>query len=288
MRSFLAVIDTGSLQAAARKLASTQPTMGRHVAELEQQLGAVLFERTGLSLKPTQAALLIAEQARVMEQGAEAISRSVLQAKETHTGTVRITASESTACYLLPPILTQMRRELPGISIELIASNQASNLLRRDADIAVRMFRPTQAGLIARKIGEVGVAAYAHKRYLKRRGTPARPEQLLEHDLLGYDKDDTILRGFRAMKFPVTAQQFVFRTDDHRTYFETLCAGMGIGFVPHYLARLDSNLITVLPDLPIPALPAWLAVHREIRHSKLIRQVYDYLCEQLSSQLEDS
>ncbi len=282
MRSFLAVMDEGSLQAAARKLASTQPTIGRHMAELEQQLGAALFERTGTSLLPTHTAMLVAEQARQMAQGADAVARAVASRSEALTGTVRVTASETMACYVLPPLFAGLRLQAPGISIELVASNQASNLLRRDADIALRMFRPVQANLVARKIGEVGVAAYAHASYLKRRGTPALPSDLAHHDLVGYDRDDTIIKGFRAYKLEIHAEKFVLRTDDHRTYFEAVRAGLGIGFVSHFTARRDKQLVRVLPELDIKPLPLWLTVHREIRHSKTIRQVYDYICGHIS------
>jgi DNA-binding transcriptional LysR family regulator len=288
MRSFLAVMDEGSLQAAARKLSSTQPTIGRHMAELEQQLGAVLFERAGTSLRPTHTATLVAEQARQMSQGADAVARAVASRSEALTGTVRITASETVACYLLPALFAQLREEAPGISIELVASNQASNLLRRDADIALRMFRPTQTNLIAKKIAEVAVAPYAHTSYLKRRGSPKTPNDLIHHDLIGYDREDTIIKGFRSFRFDLKPESFAFRTDDHRTYVEAVRAGLGIGFIAHYAAKRDAQLVQLLPELKIKPLPMWLTVHREIRHSKHIRQVYDFMADNISAELATS
>lgn len=285
MRSFLAVMDEGSLQAAARKLSSTQPTIGRHMAELEQQLGTVLFERTGTSLKPTYTATLVAEQARQMSQGADAVTRAVASRSEELTGTVRLTASETVACYLLPPVLAKLRLEAPGISIELVASNRASNLLRRDADIALRMFRPAQTNLVAKKIAEVGVAAYAHMNYLKRRGTPTTAIELLNHELVGYDSDDTIIKGFRTFKVTMQKENFALRTDDHRAYFEAVRAGLGIGFLSEFTARRDKQLVRLLPELVIKPLPMWLTVHREIRHSKRIRLVYDFIAENISMAL---
>ena len=162
MRSFIAVIDEGSLQAAARKLGSSQPTVGRHIAMLEQQLGSVLFERTGRQLSPTESALSILEHARFMEDNANSIGR-VLKAQDHCTaGIVRITASQSAASYMLPPILARLRQEEPDIEIELVASNKISNLLRREADIAVRMVMPEQDSLVTRRIADVAVGAYAH------------------------------------------------------------------------------------------------------------------------------
>jgi DNA-binding transcriptional LysR family regulator len=288
MRSFLAVMDEGSLQAAARKLSSTQPTIGRHMAELEQQLGAVLFERAGTSLRPTHTATLVAEQARQMSQGADAVARAVASRSEELTGTVRVAASEVVACYAMPQLLAKLRQQAPGISIELVASNQASNLLRRDADIAVRMFRPTQTNLVAKKIAEVGVAAYAHTSYVKRRGAPATPMDLLKHELVGYDREDTIIKGFRSYKLAIRPENFALRTDDHRTYFEAVRAGLGIGFLSHFTALRDKQLVHLLPELVIKPLPVWLTVHREIRHSKRIRQVYDFIADYISAELATS
>ena len=181
IRAFLAALDAGSLLGAAKKLQTTQPTVGRQVAQLEAQMGVVLFERTGRGLQPTATALSLADAARSMESGALQLARQ-LQAKQTQVqGTVRITASQPVAYQLLPPILSSMRDALPEIQVELISSNQVSNLLRREADIAVRMVQPDQGTLIAKKLGSVSVGVYAHKSYLARFGTPHAPDDLLNH-----------------------------------------------------------------------------------------------------------
>src|SRR6478752_10167764 len=149
VRSFLAALDRGSLLGAARALRSTQPTVGRHVAELEAQLGVLLFERTGRGLLPTPMAQRLAEAARSMESAADQLARSVSGAQASVTGSVRITASQPVACLLLPPVLAQMRQALPEIQVELVSSNEVSNLLRREADIALRMVQPDQSSLVA-------------------------------------------------------------------------------------------------------------------------------------------
>ena len=281
VRSFLAVLDAGSLMGAARKLQAQQPTLSRHVAELEAQLGTPLFERTGRGVTPTAAALAIADAARQMEAAADALSRSLLRQREVDVGTVRIAASQVAAAWLLPPILTALQQAEPGISVELVASNQISNLLRREADIAVRMLRPVQSSLVARKLGDVAVGAYAHRSYLKRAGMPRQPHDLMAHRLIGYDRDETILRGFAKMGVTMTREGFALRTDDQVNYATLLAAGAGIGFIAHYCARQWPGVQRVLPQLPIPALPCWLAVHREIRSSKLVRRVYDFLAESI-------
>jgi DNA-binding transcriptional LysR family regulator len=279
VRSFLAVLDAGSLMGAARRLHAQQPTLSRHMAELELQLGTPLFERTGRGVVPTAAALAIAEAARQMEAGALALSRSLAGARSAETGTVRITTSEVAAAWLLPPLLARLQVEEPGIAVELVASDQLTNLLRREADIAVRMVRPAQASLVARKLGDIAIVAAAHRDYLARFGTPRRPEDLLQHRLVGFDRDDAILRGFAQQGMPLTREHFVLRTDAQIAYGQLVAAGAGIGFVARYVLRQWPGVVPLLPQLAIPAMPCWLAVHREIRGNRLVRRVYDYLAE---------
>jgi DNA-binding transcriptional LysR family regulator len=280
VRSFLAALDSGSLLGAARALRSTQPTVGRHVAELEAQLGVLLFERTGRGLLPTPMALRLAEAARAMETAADQLARGVSGAQAAVAGTVRITASQPVACLLLPPVLAQMRQALPDIQVELVASNQVSNLLRREADIALRMVQPDQSSLIARRIARVTLGAYAHRDYLKRRGTPRKLTDLLQHELVGGDRDVAILQGFASFGHPVTPQAFAFRTDDLIAYWEAVRAGLGVGFVADFVARGDAGVVALpLPTLKIPPMPVWLTVHREIRTSRRIRAVYDFLAQ---------
>jgi DNA-binding transcriptional LysR family regulator len=277
VRSFLAVLDAGSVMGAARRLGAQQPTLSRHVAELEAQLGVALFERTGRGVTPTAAALAIAEEARTMESGALGVARRLAGRRELTTGTVRVTTSAVAASYLLPAALVALHQAEPGIAVELVASNALSNLLRREADIAVRMVRPAQASLVARKLGDLPIVACAHRRYLKRAGTPQRTEDLLAHTLVGYDRDDTIRRGFAAFGLAIERERFALRTDDQVAYGRLVAAGAGIGFAARYNLRHWPGVVEVLPALKIPPLPCWLAVHREIRGNPLVRRVYDFL-----------
>ncbi|MDP3222455.1 MAG: LysR family transcriptional regulator [Rubrivivax sp.] len=287
VRSFLAVLDAGSLMGAARRLGAQQPTLSRHVAELESQLGAPLFERTGRGVLPTALALAIADAARQMEAGADTLARTLKRSREATSGTVRITTSEVAACYLLPPVLALLQQAEPGIQVELVASNQISNLLRREADIAVRMVRPAQGSLVARKLAEIPIVACAHGSYLQRMGTPRTGLDLLQHRLIGYDRDDTIERGFAQMGLPLPRETFVLRTDNQLAYGRLVAAGAGIGFVAAYNLRHWPGVQTVLPMLKVPPLPCWLAVHREIRGSALVRRVYDFLAEAIPHELAE-
>lgn len=286
VRSFLAVLDAGSLTGAARRLGARQPTLSRHVAELEAQVGTPLFERTGRGVVPTAAALAIADAARRMGDGADALARALAARAQATTGTVRITTSHVAAVYLLPPVLAALREAEPGIHVELVASNQLTNLLRREADVAVRMVRPAQQSLLARKLGDIGIGAYAHRAYLERHGTPKRPEDLARHTLIGYDRDDTLRRGFAAMGLSMPAEAFALRTDDQVAYGRLIAEGAGIGFVTHYNVAYWPGVERVLPALKVPPLPCWLAVHREIRGNRVVRRVFDFLAEALPPRLE--
>lgn len=276
-RTFLAALESGSLLGAAKRLGSSQPTVGRQISELESQLGVALFERTGRGLVATQSALQLAVSAQAMEAAALQLARSGSGSQKQISGTVRITASQPVACYLLPPILSDMRRALPEIQVEIESSNVVSNLLRREADIALRMVRPDQATLVAKKIGAVKVGTYASRDYLARRGTPKQPMDLIGHDLIGYDKGEDIIRGFRLAGQSINREAFAFRTDDLIAQWEAVRAGLGIGFYANYLARSDPNVLRILPTMALPELPMWLTVHREIRTSQRIRAVFDFL-----------
>jgi DNA-binding transcriptional LysR family regulator len=279
VRSFLAALEHGSLLGAARALGASQPTLGRHIAELESQLGVVLFERTGRGLRPTDMATRLSEAARRMEAGAQDLARAAQGARSDMAGMVRISASQPVACFVLPGVLQQLRAAMPDVQVELVSTDAVSNLLRREADIALRMVDPAQASLVARRIGKVTLGTFAHRDYLQRRGVPREPQDLLAHDLLGGDRSDDIRKGFLAMGLADPQERFVLRTDDLVAYWQALRVGLGIGFVAHYLARTDTQVVALLPSLRLPTLPMWLVVHREIRSNPRIRAVYDFLAQ---------
>jgi DNA-binding transcriptional LysR family regulator len=166
-----------------------------------------------------------------------------------------------------------------------VSSNAVSNLLQREADIALRMVRPDQGSLVTRRVGQVAIGTYAHRDYLRRRGTPRIPEDLLTHDLIGNDRNTDIVQGFARMGYPIERERFAVRTDDLNAYQAAVDAGLGVGFLARYVARQNPDLVPLLPMLPIPPLPVWLAVHREIRSNPRIRAVWDFLARALPQAL---
>jgi DNA-binding transcriptional LysR family regulator len=282
-KSFLAVLDTGSLSAASRVLGISQPTLGRHVSEFEASLGVTLFERGREGLQPTEAAITIAEEARRVADASNRLALAAAGKATEVAGTVRITASQVIANYVLPPILGRLITAHPGIEIELVSTNEVENLLRRDADIAIRMVEPSQLDLVARRIAEMPLGIFAHRDYLDRFGRPTVPEELWKHVVIGYDRSDQAIRGFAAIGQNVDAHFFRFRTDDQVAAWEAVRAGVGIGFGPLWLGARDPSLERIAPEIPLPVLRMWLVTHREIRTSARIRVVWDHLASEIAA-----
>lgn len=276
-RSFGAVVEAGSLSGAARQLGLSQPTLGRHIEALEADLGMLLFERTLQGFRPTDTALKLYEP---VANAARALAEAALMAEGSGTslgGTVRITASTIIANYVLPPMLARIRLAHPAVALELVPSDSAENLLLREADIAVRMFRPTQLELVTRKLGAIPLVACAHETYLARRGTPRELAELLAHDLIGFDRSDLIITTARSMGFELTRATFTTRSDSQTALWELLKAGLGIGFAQRQLVVATPGMVAILPDIAFPPLEVWLTTHRELFTSRRIRAIYDAL-----------
>ncbi len=284
VRTFLALLEHGSLSAAARALHSSQPTVGRQLDALEASLSSVLFVRSPQGLVPTPTALDLAEPARQMASSWATIARVALGHTETLAGTVRITASRTVSTYVLPTILADIRRRWPEIQLELVATDVVQDLLRRDADIALRMMRPTQDDVVARKVADMGIGLYGAASYFERRGHPTSLFDLRTHDLVGLDRLDDIIRGLAAAGLTVERSDFCFRCDDHVAAVDAVAAGIGLGFVAHPPARARGLVRSTLPMPPL-SLPVWVAMHQEVRTSTRIRVVADALADALTATL---
>ena len=280
-RSFAAVAEAGSLSAAARKLRLSQPTLGRHIEALEAQLGTTLFERTLRGLRPTETALRLLDPVRTAQAALAEAAMVAAGSHEALAGSVRLTASAVFSHYLLPELLLPIRRDLPGIALELVPSDSPENLLLREADIAIRMFRPTQLELISRKVGVLPLTACAHEGYLLRRGTPTEIAELLHHDLVGLDRSELIIQGARLSGFELTRDNFVLRSYSQTLVWELTRAGLGIGFAQYAVIERSPGMRAILPQLRIAPLEVWLTTHRELFTSRRIRVIYDRLAEGL-------
>ena len=287
-RAFLAVVREGSLSRAARLLGTTQPTMGRQVAALEASLGVKLFTRSPDGFSPTEAGLRLIPSAEAMAAAAEAAQRAASgEAGEEH-GTVRITASEIIGSEVLPTILTDFHALHRGISVELALSNRNEDLLRGEADIAVRMVRPTQGALIAKRVGRIDVGFYGHKRYLKSRAMPRSLQDLRQHALIGYDRNLAYEKMLAKMGASFTRDTLAFRSDSDLAQLAALRAGMGIGISQLAIAGRDKALVPVLHGEFIFPMDVWVAMHGDLRGVHRIRLMFDHLALEMKRYAETS
>lgn len=279
-RALLAVAETGSLSAAARRLGLAQPTLGRQIDALERGLGLKLFVRSPTGLLLTDEGRDLLPDARAMAAAAEALARSASAGRDETRGVVRITASEIIGGLVLPPMLGRLQARHRGLIVELVLTNRAEDLLRRDADIAVRMVEPKQAAIVARRIGAISLNLFAHRDYIARRGRPETLADLAGHTIIGFDRDDSAARAVGAPR-ALTRESFGFRTDSDLAQFTALRTGVGIGVCQAPLAGTLPELEAVLSDQMSFQLEMWLAMHEDLRSSRRIRATFDHLVAEL-------
>ncbi|WP_232000387.1 LysR family transcriptional regulator [Pseudomonas asplenii] len=280
-RTFLAVLETGSLSAAGRAMGISQPTAGRHIDGLESALALKLFTRSSDGFSPTSAAYEIAPYAVNLAAMSAALLRKASEGNSHVRGTVRLTVSEVIGVEVLPPILSTLRKQHPELVVELILSNQVDDLLRRDADIAVRMHRPSQNALIARQVGAIEVGLYAHRSYLETRASPNTLEDLVSHTLIGFDRESAFIRGF-LKQFPIFARErLAFRADSDLAQLAAMRAGFGIVVCQSAVAARDSALIRVLPSAFSLHMDTWVAMHEDLRNSARCQVTFNAIAQGL-------
>lgn len=288
VQAFVAVAEQGSLSGGARVLASSQPTMSRHIAALEAALDIRLFDRTGTGLEITPAGVELLEHAQSMKHAAGRFHLAAGGQTSRIAGPVRITASEIVSTYILPSVLTELRQTEPEIVIELVPSDRSENLLQREADIAVRMYRPTQSDVITRKVGDLTLGIFASHDYLARKGEPHTFDEFMTHDVIGYDKSDQMIDGFAAAGHKVGRDFFAFRCDNQVVCWEMVVAGFGVGFNQLKIGLTDDRVKRLLPNIDLPSLPVWLTAHAELKTSRRVRRVYDFLADRLAAKFSDA
>jgi DNA-binding transcriptional LysR family regulator len=287
-RTFLSVLQEGSLSGAARALGLAQPTITRHIDALEEAVGFELFIRSQRGLAATEAALELQPYAEGLASTTAAMLRVASGQGGIIKGTVRMSASEVMGAEILPPILASLRRDYPALEIELVLSNAVEDLLRRDADIALRMVAPAQEALVARKLGEVTLGLHAQQHYLERCGTPRAVEDLGRHSMIGFDRETPAIRSMRQRVPGFDAVRFALRTDSDLAQLGAIKAGFGIGICQVALTKRDPELVRVLPDAFDLKLGLWVAMHEDLRSTPRCRAVFDGLAAGLRGHVDDS
>jgi DNA-binding transcriptional LysR family regulator len=285
-RSFLAVLREGSLSGAARSLGLTQPTMARHIEALEAAIGVELFTRSQQGLAATESALELRPYAESLAATTAAMMRMASGQGQAVKGTVRVSASQIMGAEVLPPIFSSLREQHPDLEIELLLSNAVDNLLRRDADIAVRMVEPVQEALVVKRLGSVAVGLHAHRRYLERAGKPHSRNDLHSHSMIGFDHETPAIRSMRQRVPGFESIRFAFRTDSDIAQLMAIKAGFGIGMCQVALAQRDPDLERVLPSAFDLKLGVWLAMHENLRSTPRCRAVFDGLAAGLRTHVD--
>ncbi|PHP26181.1 LysR family transcriptional regulator [Limimaricola cinnabarinus] len=281
-RAFLVTAEEGSLSAAARALKLAQPTLGRQVEALEAELGVALFERSGRGLRLTPSGHELLEHARLMGEGARALSLAAWGQTEALEGEVAISASDAYASYLLPPILERLHAAEPRIRIEIVVSNDLSDLSRREADIAVRNVRPTEPDLVARKVRDAMARLYATPAYLDRLGRPGSAAGYSAADFIEIDANNSLMHLLNAKGLSLDQANFPYRCRNFTVMWEMVRKGMGIGILDDRIGDADEIVERAVPGFEPIAFPIWLVAHRDIARSRRLRVVFDALADGFS------
>ena len=287
-RTFLQVLEDGSLSAAGRALGLAQPTVGRHIDSLEAALALTLFTRSSDGFAPTDAAHELKPYAASLAAAAAALRRVASSHGSGVRGTVRLTASEVIGVEVLPPILAALRVEHPALTLELALSNQTGDLLHREADLAVRMFRPAQKALVARRVGGIEVGLHAHRRYLASHGVPRSIDELAQHALIGFDRENAFIRSMQHKIRWFSRERFAFRADSDLAQLAAVRAGLGIGACQVGLATRDATLVRVLPDRFSIVMDTWVAMHEDLRRSTRCTAVFSAVAAGLKAYVDSA
>lgn len=284
----LAVAETGSFSAAARKLRLSQPTVGRRIAALEEQFGKALLTSNGKALELTATGRKVIEHARRMDDEAAAIMREVESEDDSLSGPVTISATQGVGDYWLPRVMAELCAEHPTLEIRVDVSPQAANLARREADIALRWMGPgNQNSLIGRKVIEAGFGLYASPSYLQSHGRPLAVADLSDHQMV----EMQFTNGNRAWdpneKMPAGARhpRISFSSNSFHAHETAILSGFGIGPLAHAQAAWVPGIERVIPDYENME-ELWIVAHEDLMRSPRIRTVFDYLIEALRTDSE--
>ncbi|MEP0945107.1 MAG: LysR family transcriptional regulator [Rhizobiaceae bacterium] len=282
-RAFLVTAEEGSLSAAARSLGMAQPTLGRQVRALEEELDVVLFERHGHGLVLTPSGLELVEHVRGMGDAAGRVALAATGQSQSVEGPVTITTTEVMAAFVMPPIIGRLRLAYPGIQVDVVASNELRDLRRREADIALRSVRPTDPDLVAMKLAQESARLYATPDYLVRLGNPQDSAAMSEAQFIGFEDNQPFLQGLNALGLQLTERNFPIRCGDHLVQWEMVKQGLGIGVMVSHVGEAEPSVKCAAPWLPAFEFDVWLAAHREVNTSRRVRLVFDFLADEFKA-----
>ncbi|MEM8651804.1 MAG: LysR family transcriptional regulator [Pseudomonadota bacterium] len=280
-KTFLTVADEGSLSGAARVLGQTQPTVSRQISALEKSLNVTLFERTGRSVTLTQFGVELLDHVRAMARGADMVSLSAMGQSQSVEGQIRITASELMSAFVLPPIVKKINLQAPLLELDIVADNGIRDLVRREADIAIRHARPEQPNLITKRVGDECMRFFASSNYIKEAGVPKK-HNLSSHQIVSYVEADIMLSYLIPAGLELTRANFRFTSSSQFVALQLVLGGLGIAILPEKTAEKIPDLVPVVNDIDVFKLPTWLVTHSELKTTRRIRLVFDHLSDALT------
>lgn len=280
-RAFLVTAEEGSLSKASASLGMTQPTLSRQVSALEEELSVALFERGNKGLELTPSGLELLEHVRKMGEAAMSLSLAASGQSDTIEGSVCVSTTQIMAVYVMPSIIKKLRQEAPGIMIELVASDEESDLKKREADIAIRACRPTQPYLIATKLSKMSAPLYIAKSYFDELGRPSSLEEFSKANFIGFGNNDFFMQLLNARGMNLSSENFPFFSEDRLVQIELVKQGLGIGLMPKEIGDKESAVLPILSQLEPFEAEMWLVTHRELRTSRRIKKVFDFLVSEL-------
>ncbi|HEX9241502.1 MAG TPA: LysR family transcriptional regulator [Anaeromyxobacter sp.] len=281
LRYLLAAEQTGSFAAAARRLRVDPATVGRRMRSLEDAVGTPLLERTPGSLTLTASGGRALHAAEIMYEAALTFERTVDAGRPEISGVLRITATDALASRILAPRIPELAVRHPGLAVELHVGNERLSLSRREADVAVRLSRPVEPAVAARRAGTIGFALYASREYLRARGAFTEAT-LRDHALLGYDRPLAAASTPLGWIDELRGGRVVLRSNGAFSLLAATAAGLGVAALPCFLGDAEPGLVRALPELREREI--WLAVHGDLRRSARARVGLEFLAAVLSSE----
>lgn len=270
LRTFLALVEAGSLSAAARALRVNHATVARRLARLESDLGRPLVDRRDGGYGPTAFGQSILEAARPMQAAARAVLNRLDHAPGLE-GTVRLTATRVLADCLLVRRLGALSREHPGLTLEVLTGSRRFSLARREADLALRFGRPEDSALIGRRLAGLGSALYA---------SPAVRDRAVAGEdvpLIGFDDEGAALPEAEWMRRAFPGRGLAFSSNSQTAQAQVAAAGLGLVLLPDFVAAVTPGLVPV-PVGPKPLeRDLWLLLRRDLAQVPRVRVVADYL-----------
>lgn len=285
LRAFIATVEEGSLSAAARALGVSQPTLGRQVSALEDEIGVTLFERDGTALCLTQSGQQLVHYARNMSDAALQFSLAASGQSQSIEGRVCVSAGELFAAHIMPPLIYKLLKQEPGLEIEVVASNESSDLKRREADIGIRANHASQPDLISVEVGRLNSRLYASSTYLDNIGRPARLNRLGDCRFIGFNDAGGYQQFLNGLGFELEECHFPVRAESHLVQWIMAKQGLGIVTALELIGDSDPEMERVFPEMEPIITPMFLVAHKEVIASRRVGFVFDFLKTELMKML---